>query len=392
MKNDQDVMKLIEETGVDFVSDESEQMELDTFTYRPRIIDPSKVKRREIDWLWPNKFQRGAFSIIAGRQGIGKSVFTCYMAAVLSNGWEWCDGTQAPECSVIFFCGEDDIASGYIPRLQAQGAVLNKIRFLDAIEELQGEDVVDEMEVTVKHVEHIAQAIAETEEATGLPVGMVVLDPFSDYLGEIRENNNAEMRKGTRSIRRMAKELNVALIGIEHHNKALSLGAAMNRATGSIAKTSMARSAWSVYPDTQNPGQLLFVPTKGNHLVNPKGLRFIIMPPDARVDILESDLEMTGDDCEIEQSKQATEAAQKQRQPEKLMEAENWLHDLLSEGRKAVGSENNPIPGSVYSESIQAGHAWGTVLRAQKELGVIKQRDLGVSFWSLPDSNQVAQF
>ena len=400
MKNDQDVMKLVDETGVEFALDENEQLDAgvsessnatsDTYTYRPRIIDPSKVKPKAIDWLWPNKFQRSAMSVIAGQGGIGKSFVTCYMAAVLTRGEKWCDGTPAPRCSVLFFIGEEEIASVYVPRLLAQGADLSNIRFLDAIEELQGGNVVDDIEVTVElaHVGYIKQAILETERATGLPVGVVFIDPISEHLGEIKENDNAGMRKGTRSIRRMLKDMNVALIGVDHHNKALSLGAAMNRVTGSIAKTTMARSAWGVYPDMQNPGKLLFVPTKGNNLVDPKGLRFEIMRPDGQVVFYETGLDITGNDCEMELAKQVAETTRQQRQPEKLKEAEDWLRDFLSDGHKPAGNENDPAPGSVRYESDLAGHAWATIKRAYKSLGVIPKKELGVSFWSLPDSSQ----
>ena len=361
----------------------------DNIITRPRLINMSKVEAKPIDWLWPNKFIRGAMSLISGQQSIGKSSFLRYMTAVLTNGWNWCDGTPAPKCSVLFFKGEDDVASVCKPQLAAQGADLSKVCVLDVIETLQGGEITDEMEVTVKDIDYIKQAIIETGEETGLPVGMVVLDPFSDYLGNIKEDKNAEVRKGTLLLRRLCNEMNISLIGVEHHTKSLPAGAAMNQVMGSAAKTTMARAAWQVHHDFRNPGsgKLLFVPSeKGNQLINPKAVCYQIVPPDGRIDIFEWDLSINAKDCQNEQMRQAMENTKNRNgNGTRLTDAKSWLQEFLSDGRKPVGNEKLLRVGTVRYESAQAGHAWKTIRDAFDSLGVISKPDCSVYFWSLPN-------
>jgi len=42
-----------------------------------------------VNWLWPGRFALGKLSLIAGDPGLGKSLLTAAMSAVISKGYKW---------------------------------------------------------------------------------------------------------------------------------------------------------------------------------------------------------------------------------------------------------------------------------------------------------------
>ena len=58
---------------------------------RPLLIRLSDVEEKSTQWLWNNKIPLGMLSLIAGLGGIGKSFWTVYMTAIITNGWNWTD-------------------------------------------------------------------------------------------------------------------------------------------------------------------------------------------------------------------------------------------------------------------------------------------------------------
>lgn len=189
------------------------------FSYVPKLINPEHVKSVPIQWLWENKIPLEMITVFAGRQGGGKTFWSCFLAAVITNGWKWPDGTDSPMGSVLFFYGEDLIDKTMIPRLKAQGADLSKIRILDGFTEFLDGKEVGEMELTLKAVEQIRGAINATEQETGLPVRLVVVDPVSNHWGGVKENDNAQVREVLKPIQRLAGETGASFLLITHFGK-----------------------------------------------------------------------------------------------------------------------------------------------------------------------------
>ena len=161
----------------------------------PRLIDMSKVKPMPKKWFWHNKIPYGDLTVLAGLPKKGKSVITIYAAAHASQGKAWPDGTSCEHGSVLFFSGEDSI-SVCQKRLEANGADLTKIRILDGAQYFLPDGTEGtEMEITLSNLSVIESAINQTEQETGLPVGLVIIDPLSNFLGTANENNNLEVRR-----------------------------------------------------------------------------------------------------------------------------------------------------------------------------------------------------
>ena len=356
-------------------------------TRRHEITLASEVVIKPVSWLWKYRFLDSKFSIISGEGGKGKSTFLCYVSATVSTGRNWIDGESCQRGCVVYLRGEDDADSVLVPRLKVADADLEKIAIHRQTQVLEGGQWVEDDDITVRNVDAIEEIINDSERKTGVTAKLFILDPFSEFLGDTKENNNKDMRNATRRLRNYAEKKGIAIIGIEHHNKSVT-GSAQHRVTGSQAKTSMSRSTWGVYDDPENEGWLLFAKLKNNHKVA-KTIRFQLVDSDipdiAKIEFGAVDVDMTADNIELAtQRKQAETIRNHDQKPLRLEQAKGFLQDFLSDGRKPAGSAENPSPGSVFRESGQAGHTWGTILRAEKMLGIIKTKDLSVSFWALP--------
>src|SRR5262249_16818490 len=95
------------------------------------MLCADKVKMRAVEWLWPNRFARGAFGVIAGLPDMGKGQIAAFIAAALTAGIEFpCKEGMAPQGNVLWFNAEDSVSATIVPRLMAAGADLARIRFV----------------------------------------------------------------------------------------------------------------------------------------------------------------------------------------------------------------------------------------------------------------------
>ena len=129
-KTDQDVLNLIAETAVPFVPTESDMAEHTTKPKKPNdgtravVVPFSEIVEKEYDWLWQNRFPLGELNLFFGYKAQGKSFMAYYLAAKVSRGGLWFDGTPCPHGSVLFFAGEDSPSKTSRKRLRANDANL----------------------------------------------------------------------------------------------------------------------------------------------------------------------------------------------------------------------------------------------------------------------------
>lgn len=228
----------------------------------------------------------------------------------------------------------------------------------------------------MQRIDIIESAITEAAEVTGLPVKMMVIDPISNYWGDIKENNNAEVRSVLKPLQHLAEKTGVALVLIQHTGKG-DKDHAQQRVLGSTGIVAACRSVWGVYhnPDTDSNSargkERLFVPVKTNCCVDPTAVSYCIAPPDGTVQIIGTDIAKTGDD--IESARRATQG----RKPVELSEAEAWLADCLAEGKKSAKD--------IYEAAEGDGIKKRTLDRAKRELGIKSEKEQGTWQWFLPD-------
>ncbi len=343
------------------------------------LLDADKVERRAIDWLWPERFALGALSVVAGDPGLGKSQLTMDMAARVSTGSCWPDGTACPLGSVLAISAEDAPDTTIVPRLMAAGADCRKIKILARVNATAADGrPFGRMLSLAEDVPAMRAALDALGDAR-----LVVIDPISAYLAGVETHRNADVRAVLAPLADLAAALNVAVVAVTHLNKG-SGGKALYRLTGSLAFAAAARAVYVVAEqaapageaDGGAPRRRLFLQSKNNlgRWPNGSGHAFTIAasPGEAPRLAWESEPVSADLDAALGEGGAACENGGK------LAEAVAWLRAALSAG---------PAPAVKLEEAAaEAGISSITLQRARKAAGAIKAKSGFKSAWtwSLP--------
>ena len=335
----------------------------------PMLIRLSDVEEKPLNWLWENKIPYGNLSLITGIGSAGKSYKTIYMTACITNGWDWADETPCDTGSVLFFYGEDGLEDSYKTRCRVNGVRQDRVIFMKGAKAFTKDDAVAETNVYLADIDVIEQAIRDTAKVTGVPVRMVVIDPISNYWGKVSENANAAVRSVLKPLQMLAEKLQIAFVLIQHTGKSKKANVQQN-VLGSTGIVASCRSVWAVYNDPADDGKRLFVPVKNNCGYNHTAVSYQITPPDGKVEILETDLQIKAEDIEAEIAA-AKKAATKQ-QAGAMCAVMVWLSAFLAGG------------GKPSTEVLEAGKAKNfserTMKRAKDALN-ISSRKVGKGGW-----------
>ena len=96
----------------------------------PMYRKMSDIKPQPINWLWKDYIAKGTFTLITGEPELGKSQITLSMAAIVTTGENWpVSGEKCEEGNVIILSDEDNPEKTIHPRLEANGANIDKIHY-----------------------------------------------------------------------------------------------------------------------------------------------------------------------------------------------------------------------------------------------------------------------
>jgi putative DNA primase/helicase len=337
----------------------------------------SDIDAKPVSWLWPGRIARGKVSIIAGNPGLGKSQLASSIGAIVTTGGIWpVDQQKCDVGNVVFLNAEDDPADTLRPRLEAAGADLNRVHFVDGVI-VDCSSGADNAKKTFSLGEDL-KALGKTLEALG-NVAAVVIDPITAFLGKVDSHKNADVRALLAPLGELAARYNTAIIGVSHLTKATGPQALM-RVSGSLAFVAAARAAFLVSADPQDKARRLFLPMKNNIGPDHEGLAFHIEPATipssagplstSRVVWESQPVSMTAD--EVMQSEMGPQNVSA------LAEATEWLQATLAAGPVCAAQ--------VKEEAKAAGITSMTLRRAADALHVVKQKASmnGGWLWSLP--------
>ncbi|MCA9306583.1 MAG: AAA family ATPase, partial [Phycisphaerales bacterium] len=149
---------------------------------KPVLVRMSDVRPVPLRWLWPDRVPLGKLTLIAGDPGRGKSLLTIDIAARITTGRAFPDGTH---CShgpggVLFISAEDDLGDTVRPRLDAAGADASRVMAMQGVSCAGREE-----HVTLRDLDAISQALDALEDAR-----LIVIDPISAYLGDADDHKN----------------------------------------------------------------------------------------------------------------------------------------------------------------------------------------------------------
>ena len=335
----------------------------------PILVRMSDVKPQEIDWLWKGRIPVGRLTLLSGVPGLGKSFLTVDMAARISVGRAWPDGSPCKLGSVVLVSCEDDPADTIRPRLDACGADTGRVHVLTGVQRIEPfRNKKSETAFTLADLEPLDRALGQLGD-----VRLVVIDPVGSYFGAERDSHvDTEVRALLAPLAVLAQKHRVAILLVAHTRKSIT-GTADESVLGSRAFTGLARAVHHLMRDPDSRFRRLFLPGKCNLTVEQSGLGFRLAG--AGVPAVTWDglpVTVTADELVGRQH----HGGRGEREVKGA--TVDWLREVLK-------VEALPA-GKVKDLAAAAGFAWRTVQRASEALG-IRPRKIGFDgewLWVLP--------
>lgn len=219
-----------------------------------------------VEWLWEGWLPRGKLVLLGGHPGDGKSTLTTAMAATLSTGRNWPDGSPAPLGATLFLLAEDSLGDTVRPRLEQHGAHLPMVHSIDAIRPRKGAGPQ-----AFSLSEHLPVLEREIRDKSAV---MVVIDPLSAFMSARNRNDDGDTRDVLTPLGQIAERCNVAIVGIMHIGKpGATRRTPLQSLMGSTAFGAVARQALMVLPAPESDHKLLAV-IKSNLATKPRPLEW----------------------------------------------------------------------------------------------------------------------
>jgi putative DNA primase/helicase len=233
----------------------------------------SKIEEKSVSWLWHERIPINMLTLYVGDPGLGKSSLSLDLAARLSRGLPFPDGSPCPLGDTLILAGEDVPGTTIKPRLVALGADMERIHILLGKRDKNGYD-----DVTLFDRKIFEDAIDQIK-ANGGDLKLFVIDPFESFLGNIDAYRNTEVRQALRGIISLAEYEQFSVLGIQHLTKKNGIDA-IHRIGGSIAFAASARTIWLIAKDLDDPCGCLFLHLKTNIGRKMPGFHYSIITAD----------------------------------------------------------------------------------------------------------------
>ncbi len=326
-----------------------------------------------VRWLWHGWLACGKLHILAGPPGGGKTGIAMALAASITAGGTWPDGSLAPLGNVVMWSGEDTPDDVLIPRLLASGGDPSRIHIVGSVSTAHG---------GVSPFDPARDASLLSDAMRAIPdVRLLIVDPIvSAISGD--SHKNAETRRGLQPLVDMAESHQSTLLGITHFTKGTAGQDPVERVTGSLAFGAMARIvtiAAKLPAEGTRSERRIFMRAKSNIGPDTGGFAYEVVQEELpRYSGVIPAAVRWGDAIEgsarglLAQSDPPTDDDRAGQQG-----AAEWLRALLRSGPKPVAD--------VQAAASDAGWAWRTVQRAMSRAGVISRRGGfgGSGIWSI---------
>ncbi|MEW8115277.1 MAG: AAA family ATPase [Candidatus Thiodiazotropha endolucinida] len=336
-----------------------------------RLIQGHTITPEPIQWLWDGWLAAGKMHILAGVPGTGKTTISLGLAATITTGGRWPNGSRAEKGDVLIWSGEDDPQDTLIPRLHACGADLSRVHFVSDVHQEGDSRPFD----PAYDVPHLRKQLGTMKA----PIKLMIVDPIvSATSGD--SHKNAETRRSLQPLVDLAQSIRCAMIGITHFTKGTAGRDPLDRVTGSLAFGALARL---VMVAAKNPedGKRVYMRAKSNIGEDHGGFHYDLhqVELDKFPGVSTSQL-LWGEaiDGTARELLAETETADDSEHKSAMDEAMKFLTDLLGDG---------PVLSKEIKKDVeQAGLSWATVKRAKKSLGIEAHKDgmNGKWSWSLP--------
>ncbi|XTZ16404.1 AAA family ATPase [Micromonospora echinospora] len=203
-----------------------------------RLFAASGIKPKRVRWLWADRVPVGEITLVAGREGAGKSTFLAWLVRAITRGELPGEFPGRPR-AVLYAAAEDSWAYTVVPRLIAAGANLDMVFRVDVFDIEHGHA---RMTLPLDTSEVMA-AGAEVDAA------VLMLDPGLSFLDDkIDTYRTPEVRPALEALRRQAERYGMSVIMLCHFNKGQGTDV-LTKIAGSRAFAEVARAALAVAVD-----------------------------------------------------------------------------------------------------------------------------------------------
>ncbi len=349
----------------------------DTGTRTVTLTPASSVKVRPVSWLLNNQIALGTLALLAGREGIGKSLVAYTYAAQITTGTMPGQFVGKPR-AVIVAATEDSWSHTIVPRLMAAGADLDLVYRAD----VTTSEGVDTGLVLPRDLTALENEVAASSAA------MVLLDPLMSRLDAgLDTHRDSEVRQALEPLVALADRTGAAVLGLIHVNKSSSTDA-LTTVMGSRAFAAVARSVLFVMVDPDDDGvRLLGQPKNNLGITDAATLTFTIESrkvADTREGPVWTGKVVWGQD-RLQTIRDTLESAQQTGETRTATEdAAEWLVEYLE---AHGGTAESKV---VKVAAKEAGHSSATLGRARQRAGVVVERAREFqsgSRWSLPGAH-----
>lgn len=323
-----------------------------------------------IHWLWDGWLAKGKLHIFAGQAGTGKTTIAIALAATITTGGRFPDGSKCPQGSVMIWSGEDSPADTLVPRLMAAGADLTKVHFVGdttANHELRGFDPATDMQPLMLKAASIEN------------LSLLIIDPIVNAVAG-DSHKNGEVRRALQPVVDFGEKLNCAVLGITHFSKGGQGKDPLERVTGSLAFGALARIVLATAKiDDGEKTKRIVCRAKSNIGIDSGGFEYDLQEKEVQAGIFSS-YALWGDAIEGSARELLAEPDNREQGENgntALNDAKDFLLELLADGELAQKQ--------IQDDAKGASHSWRTVQRAKKELNIrsIKSKLDNRWYWQL---------
>jgi putative DNA primase/helicase len=339
---------------------------------RAVLVRGDAIVPEAVQWLWHGWLECGALHMLAGQPGTGKTTIAMALAATITAGGKWPDGSEAARGDVVIWSGEDDLRTTLVPRLRASGADMTRVHFVQNVRHGKKVRPFDPATDT----DALRATLADLTN-----VRLLIVDPIVSAVGG-DSHKNAEVRRSLQPLVHLAQEHGCALLGITHFSKGTSGRNPVERLTGSLAFAALARLVMvtaRVEAKGEKPPRQFLVRAKANHGPSDGGFAYDLQQVDlSDYPGVEASYVAWGE--ALEGSATELLAVAETANDGTRQDAASFLRKVLSNGPRAAKD--------VFTEAASAGFSKDAMNRAKRKLGVatVKTGMDGGWTWRLPQS------